>query len=213
MRRVVWAALAAVTMIAPQPAWAEDVYDGLVFEQLKAALATIPGLTLNEKSTDKGNRYFETTAAGGTVSFLATMASCPDDRRGSCDGIAYLHIDAERPMTAEVMANFNREVRFVKAKPSTTNKSSVIAGEFFARGVGTAFVKTSCAYYVEVLEAALGGSSLTTMNGQGASPVVSFAGPDSADKFFATLAQRRPQKVTATGFDDAMVDAINGRKR
>lgn len=194
-----------------------DIYDGLTFDQFKAIL-TKTNLNLEERVTEKGNHYFFITVQGSSVPFVGGMSDCGEDK--VCDGFTFLFIDEKHRMTTDGMAQFNKNLSFLKATPAIVDPTDVvISGEFFARGGITAtHVVFSVAYYAAVLEAFLKqADGAIAMNGRQARWATVSADRLRADRLFDEFTRKGGPKAPRLGAfrpatDEAVIDAAAARR-
>jgi hypothetical protein len=221
VRKVLSAAFAltlAGLSLATARAETVDIYDGLTFDQFKAILSQT-NLTLEERVTDKGNRYFFITVEGSSVPFVGGMSDCGE--RKVCDGFTFLFIDVKHRMTTDAMAQFNKDQSFLKATPAIVDPTDVvISGEFFARGGITAMhVVFSAAYYAAALESFLKqADGAIAMNGRDARWTTASAGREQADRLFAEFTRKGGRKARPLGafrpaIDEAVIDAAAAPRR
>ena len=212
-RQTLWTALAISAVISLGAARAEtvDVYDGLSHAQLKSILSQT-NMGLSEQVTQKGVPYLIITIEGGTVPFVGVGTDCKD---GQCDGFTFFFIDGKHPMSAEGMAQFNKAVFFVKARPGVADAADVvITSEFFARGGVTArHVIFSAALYAAVLESYLKqAAEAIATTGREPTWAPASAGRLRPEQLFVELTAKGGRKPPPLGaykltVDEALIDA------
>ena len=217
MKRAAWVAaivLGCVGLGSRAAPAQETIYDGLTFAQFKSILATTK-LTLEERTTQKGNKYVVITIPGAATSFIGSMVSCPKDRAQPCDGFSYFFIEDKRTMTTDAMARFNREYQFLKALPSLSNpNNTVIENKTYAVGGITAkHVLAAGAYYTAAV--ADYRSSGTIAGAPGTTSKLSFTKSIQPEAFFAELAAKgEANPVPSTSpVDEGLIDALADGQR
>jgi hypothetical protein len=216
VKQILWAAALAplAAMLSHGSAHAQEaIYDGLTFAQFKSILSAT-NLTLEERTTQKGNPYLIISVTGATAPFIGTMISCPDDRTQPCDGFIYFYIDNKRIMNAAAMAQFNREFRFLKAIPALSDATRpVIQNENYAiGGIAGGNVRAAGANYTAGLEAY---HASGTIAAGGSITSVAFTTSMKAEQYFAELAARAAGKpMQAVGpIDEALIDTFAADRR